>query len=189
MKYIYFKVRKSTVLLTRLYSSAIVRFNRIGLIQGKMRPALLIYQGEPNNVINTAFTMPSASVESNSNPGQQNSYLVQFVIISSIVATDKMIHSHMHLCNICSTGRVYNQNVCIINGKSPFVARKRSSCERVPQLVKFVKCYSGRRKIHFIPSILKILSQKCYHCVYYTRRHLMSLISHCQHCFCQSLLI
>ena len=42
-----------------------------------------------------------------------------------------------------------------------------------------VKCYPGGRKIHLIPSISEILLQTCYHCVQYTRRHLMSLISHC----------
>ncbi len=42
-----------------------------------------------------------------------------------------------------------------------------------------VKCYSGGREIHLIPSISKILSQKRYHCVQYTRRHLISLLSHC----------
>ncbi len=42
-----------------------------------------------------------------------------------------------------------------------------------------VKCYAGVRKIHFIPSISEILSQKCFHCVQYTRRHRMSLFSHC----------
>ena len=46
-------------------------------------------------------------------------------------------------------------------------------------VVKSVKCYAGRWKIHFIPSIYKILSRKCDRCVQYTRLHLMSLISHC----------
>ena len=53
----------------------------------------------------------------------------------------------------------------------------------------YVKCYPGRRNIHFIPSISKTLSQKCKHCVQYTRCHLMSLISYCWHGFCQSGLI
>ena len=46
-------------------------------------------------------------------------------------------------------------------------------------ILKSVKCYLGGRKIHWIPSISGILSQKCYHCVQYTRRHPMRLISHC----------
>ena len=44
--------------------------------------------------------------------------------------------------------------------------------------VKSVKCYRGGRKIHFISLISKISTQMGYHCVQYTRRHLMSLISH-----------
>ncbi len=40
-----------------------------------------------------------------------------------------------------------------------------------------------------IPPISEIQSQICYHCVQYTRRHLMSLISHCWHTFPQSWLI
>ena len=44
--------------------------------------------------------------------------------------------------------------------------------------VKSVKCYPGGRKIPFIPSISEILSEACYHCVQYTRHHLMSLVSH-----------
>ena len=46
--------------------------------------------------------------------------------------------------------------------------------------VKSVKCYSpGGRKIDLFLSITEILSQKWYHCVQYTRRNLMSLISYC----------
>ena len=45
--------------------------------------------------------------------------------------------------------------------------------------LKSVKCYHGGRKIDFIPSISKIQTQMWCHCVQYTRRHLMSLISHC----------
>ncbi len=41
-----------------------------------------------------------------------------------------------------------------------------------------VKCYRGGRKIDLIPSISEIQSQTWYHCVQYTRRQLMSLISH-----------
>ena len=48
------------------------------------------------------------------------------------------------------------------------------SLHRMP--VHSVKCYPGGRITHFIPSISNILSQKCYHYVQYTRRHLMSLI-------------
>ena len=42
-------------------------------------------------------------------------------------------------------------------------------------------------KIHFIPSISETVSQNCYHCIPYTRCHLMSLISHCQLGFYQTL--
>ena len=42
-----------------------------------------------------------------------------------------------------------------------------------------VKCCPGGRKIRLFPSISKILSHTCYHCVQYTKRHLMSLITHC----------
>ena len=49
--------------------------------------------------------------------------------------------------------------------------------------------YPGGRKIHLIPSITEIQSQMWHHCVQYTRRHHMSLIAHCQHGFCQRLLI
>ena len=38
------------------------------------------------------------------------------------------------------------------------------------------KCYPGGWKINLIPTIWEILSQKCYHCVQYTRCHLMNLI-------------
>ncbi len=48
---------------------------------------------------------------------------------------------------------------------------------------------SWGRTIAAIPSISDILSQMWYHCVQYTSHHLMSLISHCQHGFCQSWLI
>ncbi len=41
-----------------------------------------------------------------------------------------------------------------------------------------VKCYPGGQKIHFIPSVSKIQIQMGYHCVQYTRRHIMNLISH-----------
>ncbi len=44
--------------------------------------------------------------------------------------------------------------------------------------LKSVKCYPVGRKIHFIPSIFKIHGQMLYRFVQYTRRHLMSLISH-----------
>ena len=44
--------------------------------------------------------------------------------------------------------------------------------------LKAVKFYPGGRKIDSIPSISEILSQMCYYCVQYTRRHLMSPISH-----------
>ncbi len=41
-----------------------------------------------------------------------------------------------------------------------------------------VKCYRGGRKINLISPIYEIQSQMCYHCIQYTRRHHMSLISH-----------
>ncbi len=47
-----------------------------------------------------------------------------------------------------------------------------------PLKLKSVKCYRGGRQIHFILSISKIQTQMVYHCVQYTRHHLMSLISH-----------
>ena len=48
----------------------------------------------------------------------------------------------------------------------------------LPDIEKFVKSYSGGRKIPFIPSISEIQSQMWYHYVQYTRRHFMSPISH-----------
>ena len=45
--------------------------------------------------------------------------------------------------------------------------------------LKSVKCYPGGRKIDLISSISDILSQMCYLCGQYTRRNLMSQISHC----------
>ena len=46
------------------------------------------------------------------------------------------------------------------------------------QRVPGPKCYPGGRKIHSIPSISKIHLQMWYHCVKYTKRHRISLISH-----------
>ena len=45
--------------------------------------------------------------------------------------------------------------------------------------LKSVKCYRGRRKIDLISSICEIQSHMRYHCVQYTKRHHISLLSHC----------
>ena len=54
-------------------------------------------------------------------------------------------------------------------------------CHMLPRwtILYSVKCYSDGRKMHFIRSITEIPSQKWYHCVQYTKRHHMSLTSHC----------
>ncbi len=56
-------------------------------------------------------------------------------------------------------------------------------------ILQYIKCYRGERKIDHISSISEIQSQMGYHCIQYTRRHLMSLSSHLQHNLPQSQLI
>ena len=53
-----------------------------------------------------------------------------------------------------------------------------SMLKYVNSLIKSVKCYCGGRKIDLISSISEIQSQTWYHCIQYTKRHHMSLISH-----------
>ena len=53
--------------------------------------------------------------------------------------------------------------------------------------IKSVKRYPGGRKIDLVSSISEILPRMWYHCVPYTRRHLMSIIPHCWLGFCQTL--
>ncbi len=48
----------------------------------------------------------------------------------------------------------------------------------LPAMVLYsVKCYRGGRKMDLISPISKIQTQMWYHCIQYSRRHLMSLIS------------
>ena len=44
-----------------------------------------------------------------------------------------------------------------------------------------IKYYPGGRKTELILSISEILSQMCYHCIQYTKRQLMNLVSFCYH--------
>ncbi len=55
--------------------------------------------------------------------------------------------------------------------------------------LKSVKCYCGGQKINLMSSISEIQLQMWYNCIQYTRRHLMSLISHFWHHLLQSWLI
>ena len=53
------------------------------------------------------------------------------------------------------------------------------SITRCACFIKSVKCYPGGQKNYLILSISEIQSQMRYRCLQYTKRHHMSLISHC----------
>ena len=59
--------------------------------------------------------------------------------------------------------------------------------DTLSHMIKFivysVKCYHGGQNINIILSISEIPSQMWYHCVQYTKRHLMNLSSFCWHHF------
>ncbi len=93
-------------------------------------------------------------------------------------ATEKYMVTHKYL-HIKHTQKHTHIHTCTHSSSCRCCPTCRSRDKVINCQLKSVKCYPGGRKIHFIPSMCKIQSQMWYHCVQYTRRHIMSLISHC----------
>ena len=115
--------------------------------------------------------------------------------IGGVSGSTKYIMKVFYLSSINQMGKEHHKNAMVtrlntassISGQTPH--KTKNDADNLIYIVKSATFYRGGRKIHSNPSISKIQSQMWYHYFQYTRCHLMSLVSHCQHGFCQSLLI